>query len=159
MPVEIKQDGVAKMRKAIAAFTSKELLIGIPASTMERTDGSITNATIGYLNEKGSPAQNIPPRPHLVPGVEKAAPEAIRHLKIGAAAALHGDISKIDDEFTAAGMVCVTAVKLMITSVLPPPLKSATIKTRQRKGHTGESPLIDTGAYLNAITFVVRDKK
>ena len=158
MGVTVTKNNVAKVVAAVGKLTSRQVLIGIPAEAANRQDGSFGNAAIGYVQEFGSPVNNIPPRPHLVPGVEKAAPQAAKALQIAGKAALQGDMSKVEDGFDKAGLLCQSSVRATIAAVLPPPLSPKTISARQRRGNAGETPLIDTGAYNQAITYVVRDK-
>lgn len=68
--VKVTTDNAQAILDSLKALTSKEVLIGIPAEDSDREDVPFGNAGIGYLNEYGSPAQNIPPRPHLRPGVK-----------------------------------------------------------------------------------------
>jgi hypothetical protein len=118
----------------------------------------------------GSPARNIPARPHLVPGVEAALPEMTGYLKEAAAAALAGDLGAVDIGLTKAGIAAVNSVRLTIQAGIPPPLKQSTVDRRRvrspgssyRRKATSPAdvtPLIDTTQLLNAYTFVIRDAK
>lgn len=158
MTVKITKDGVPDLLKAIKALTSKEVLVGIPDTGAGRDDDAISNAEIGYLMETGSPAQNIPERPHLVPGVEDARDKIERRLKAGAQVALSGKVAEVDATLTAIGITAENAVKSKITAGPFAPLSPKTIAKRKAKGRTGTKPLIDTGQYRRAITHVVRKK-
>lgn len=68
--VTTRVDNAQAILDALKSLTKKDVLVGIPAEDSDRDDVSFGNAGIGYINEYGSPAQNIPPRPHLVPGVK-----------------------------------------------------------------------------------------
>ncbi len=68
--VTIRADNAQSILDALKSLTKKDVLVGIPAEDSDRDDVPFGNAGIGYINEYGSPAQNIPPRPHLVPGVK-----------------------------------------------------------------------------------------
>jgi hypothetical protein len=169
MATTITKDGVAKMLKAVELLTKRQALIGIPASSADRGDGGpINNAMIGWISEMGSPSNNIPPRPHLVPGIEKAMPEAIDRLKKAGQAALGGKLDQVEAGLNEVGLICSASVKTTITNVLEPKLSDATIYRRQHRKvkkagdpspHHGTMPLVDSGAYLQAITYVVRDKE
>lgn len=163
MTVKVVKDGVPDLLKAIKELTSKEVLVGIPDTAAGRSDPdedgqSISNAEIGYLMENGSPTQNIPPRPHLVPGVEAARGKIEARLKSGAQAALSGKKSDVDATLTAVGITAENAVKSKITDGPFVPLSPKTIAKRKAKGRTGTKPLIDTSQYRRAITHVVRKK-
>lgn len=173
----ITKDKVSDVVMAITKLVSQEVLVGVPAKTTERSDVPINNATIGYINEYGSPAQNIPARPHLIPGVEDAQDGINKNLKIAANAALDGNKNKTTASMEAAGVVAVNSVKSKITGGEFIPLSEATLKARARRGRKGAKtelqsramgnapstanakPLIDTGKYRNSITYVLREVK
>lgn len=159
MTVKITKDRVPELVKEIRDLTSKEVLVGIPDTTAGRDDGdAISNAEIGYLMETGSPTQNIPPRPHLVPGVESVSDKIAKRMRSGAEAALSGKKADVDATLTAVGIVAENAVKAKITDGPFAPLSPKTIAKRKAKGRTGTKPLIDTGQYRRAVTHVVRKK-
>lgn len=160
MSVKVTKNDIPRLLREIQALTGKTVLVGIPEDSAEREDGApISNATIGYLNEYGSPAQNIPPRPFLIPGVQKAQDKVAGQLGKGAAAALEGDAATTTAALTAAGLIAQSSVKDALTHGEFTPLADSTLKARKRKGFAGEKPLIVTGSLRNAITFVVEETK
>lgn len=161
--VTIKKDITKQVLKALNNLTKKQVLVGIPAANADREPEpgeppGITNAVIGYLMENGSPAANIPARPHLVPGIESIEPEIARRYRVGAQAVLDGKTDSLDDTHAAVGLLAVAAVQRKIDSVIPPPLSPRTLAARRARGRTGETPLIDTGQYRRAQNYVIRDK-
>lgn len=160
MGVKITKDNVSVVLRSIQQLASNEVLVGIPASTTERQDGEpINNATIGYIQETGSPANNLPARPFLVPGAQKALPQAEALMKKGAKSALDGNRDIADTALHAAGLAAQNAVRATINAGVSPALAEATLANRRRRGRTGTVPLIDTGSLRNAITYVIRPKK
>ena len=135
----------------------KQVLIGIPAGNNAR-QGPIGNAALGYIMEHGSPVNNIPARPFLVPGVRAVEKQCAEYLK----QAMRKSITETEDkalaELTKAGLTAQNSVQDRIRSNIPPPLKPATTAARRRRGHQGSTALIDTGALLQSITFVIRAK-
>lgn len=154
----IRADLSGKILQALKEVGKKDVLVGIPEGKSEREDTDIGNAAIGYINENGSPAQNIPARPHLVPGVRKAQAETIPLLKSAAQSILAGDSSAANRDLNQAGFLAANTVKMYIRDACFVPLSPVTISKRLRKGRTGDAPLIDTGEYRDSITYVVRDK-
>ncbi|SKA20248.1 hypothetical protein [Pantoea eucalypti] len=154
----VRSDNAQSILDALKTLTNKDVLVGIPESKDERDDGDIGNAAIGYINENGSPAQNIPPRPHLNPGVRSVEQDFMPHLKSAARKALEGDAEGAVTSLDRAGTVAANGVKRYITITGFTPLADATIANRLRRGRTGNKPLIDTGEYRRSITHVVRDK-
>jgi hypothetical protein len=161
--------GPEDIEAAIRRLASRRLLIGIPQEKDARAGEPIGNASLGYVHEFGSPARNIPARPHLVPGVEAALPAIAAQLEAGARAALEGDIAGVDTAFEQAGIVGVRSVTRTIQAGIPPPLAQSTVNRRRirtpgssyrRKAATPADvvPLIDTAQYLRAISWVVRDR-
>lgn len=163
MPIAISKvttkDALQDVLKSINSLVKEQVLVGVPADHTQRQGEPINNATIGYLEEFGSPANNIPERPSLIPGVESAQPEIIKQLRKGVDGALDGRIDAADKALHRAGIVAVNAVRGKINEGIPPPLAKATLAARQRKGRTGTKPLIDTGQYRNSITYVIRKVK
>ena len=166
MGVEVRKDNVRALVMAVKKLTGREVLIGIPRESAAREDatgayGAFNNAAVGFINEFGSPAKNIPPRPHLVPGVRNASSYAIARLKAAGEAALSGNVRTIDAELAKAGIKAASEVQLVITAGIPPPLAASTLYRRKHRKvapRSGETPLEDTGAYRQAITYVIRDK-
>lgn len=154
--VKIIKDDVNNVITNIEAMMGKRVLIGIPGENAGRKDGPITNAALGYIHENGSPAQNIPARPFLIPGVEEAAPKAIDAMQKFAAQALT-DPAAVEKGLNAAGLIAQSAVKNRIrNSVGFAPLSKKTIAQRVANNKLGTKPLIRTGQLLNSITYVIR---
>lgn len=163
MTLTITKDRVGAVLKAVKSLTRTQVLVGVPASTSGRTpeEGEpegITNAAIGYMAEFGSPARNIPERPHLVEGVRSVQDRVTVHFKKSAQAAIDGNAAGVAAGKEAAGLIATAAVQRKITEGPFTPLAASTITKRQAKGRTGTKPLIDTGQYRRAITYVVRNK-
>lgn len=189
MPDELKS-----ISEAIRKLANKQLLVGIPMETSARTQSeflnmlrggsagktTISNASLGYIHEFGSPAVNIPPRPHLVPGVQKAMDKITARMQAAAESALAGDSEAAEKQLSAAGQEAVSSVIGVIHSgtlqqIKPESYLSRTTgraarqKRARKKGISlmdlaqaeapGATPLIDTGDYQRSITYVVRDKK
>lgn len=164
MDVTVTKDRLADVLKSIHGLVAKEVLIGIPESEDSRNkreaDGSpLGNAAIGYIQETGSPANNLPARPFLVPGVEAALKPATAKLKAGATKALDGQADAGEKSMHAAGMIAQNSVRATINAGVSPPLAPSTLAGRRRRGRTGTVPLIDTGQLRNSITYVIRPKK
>lgn len=184
--VTVTKDRVNQVVASVNALVRREVLVGIPEATTSRRQEPITNAALGYIHEFGAPGARVPPRPSLIPGVRRSAPDYVPHLKRAAGAALDGDPKRAEKALVAAGIVAETAVKQLIHSNIPPPLKPATVRGRKYARQTksrrpgedrylglvsqGVSPavaqseagivsLINTGQLAAAITSVVRQAK
>lgn len=185
MAVKITIDKLGDVIKAISQLSNKDVLVGIPDSAPERTDTPITNAQIGYVMETGSPSQNIPARPFLVPGIASVQDEVAARLRKGALSALEGSANGAEAALKQAGMVGQNAVKKKINDGPFSPLSPSTIAQRKNSRKTqsmrkaekdyfkhldagkteqeaqdlaGIKPLINTGSLRNSITYVVRKK-
>jgi len=177
MTAKMTVDKLAQVLKTISDLATKEVLVGVPEANDERKeDEPINNAAIGYIMETGSPANNIPARPHLVPGIQDVQAEVAEKLRDGAAAALSGSQSGVNKALNAAGMIGQRGVRAKITDGPFTPLAESTLRARARRGRKGAAkelasraagnepdnanakPLIDSGQYRQAITYVVRDK-
>ncbi|EPM4129269.1 hypothetical protein ACTLJZ_002055 [Escherichia coli] len=185
--VTTRVDNAQAILDALRSLTKKDVLVGIPSEDSEREDVPFGNAGIGYVNEYGSPAQNIPPRPHLIPGVKSVEEQTVPQLKAAAQAALDGNAAGAERALNRAGTLAANGVRRYMTITGFTPLADSTVEARARRGRKGAkaelarrsadgklnainpdsgqlisnenvSPLIDTGQYRRAITHVVRDK-
>lgn len=150
---------VDKMRSisdALRQLSSKQVLVGIPAAENERKHGTIGNAALGYIHEKGAPEVGIPARPWLIPSVRNHQDEIASRLKTAGRMAFEG--KSPDKALTALGLFAQSNAKASINSNIPPPLSEATLADRKRRGVTRENTLVDTGQLRNAIEFVIRKR-
>lgn len=151
-------------------------------------DGKVNNAMLGYINEYGSPVKHIPARPWLRPAIESIKKAAILRLKQGMEQALEGAgrPSAIERALGVVGHWGEAAAKNRIMNKIPPGLSAYTLRKRiARKQGSGvridkgakaelayraenpaaglstefTTPLIDTSKMVNAIGYVIRDKK
>lgn len=157
----VRVDAAKNILDALKTLANKDVLVGIPEGKDERQaedEGDFGNAGIGYINENGSPKQNIPARPHLKPGVKSVEQDYLPHLKAAAQKALEGNAEGAETSLDRAGTVAANGVKRYITITGFIPLSDVTLAQRRKRGRTGNKPLIDTGEYRRSITHVVRDK-
>lgn len=187
--VTVTKDSVTQVVRAINELVGKQVLVGIPDSTTNRqqeVDQPITNATLGYIHEHGSPAANIPARPFLVPGVEKAEEPALDQMQKAALATMRGDPRKAEQHMNRAGLIAMSSARREISEGDFEPLSPSTIRNRHRQRQTksmreseraylelvdhgmepagaqeatGIRPLLNTGQLRNAITYVLRQKR
>lgn len=151
-------DNTRQLKKALEALAKKELLVGYPEGGTPRKQKGLGNPDLAYLNEHGSPAQNIPPRPFLEPGLESVKDELAQHLTSAALAALDGNPEGMNRGFEATGLKAVSGIRNYITTGVPPALSPVTLILRRRRGIRGTKPLIASGQMLGALTYVVKDK-
>jgi hypothetical protein len=161
--VRVTRDNTKRLLEQLKGLTREQVLVGIPAGEApRRSDGTgpseINNATIGYIMENGSPAANIPERPHLRRGIEDVKAKIVERYEGTARAALNGQSNAVDAGHHAVGLIASSSVKARITEGPFTPLAPATLQKRRSRGRTGEKPLIDTGQYRQSITYVVREK-
>lgn len=157
--VTVTVDKTAEVLKSLRHATSMQLLVGVPMDENARDDGPINNAVIGYINEFGSAAANIPPRPHLVPGVEAVSEKCADILAEGLSDALGGKAGSTDKAYNKAGLLAQASVRRTITAGTGfEELSESTLAARKRKGFAGTKPLIFTGQYRNSISYVLRNR-
>jgi hypothetical protein len=182
--VSIMLDNTNSVVRSIRGLGDMQVLIGIPQFASQRQNAGeptkATNALIGYVQEFGDASRNLPPRPHLVPGVMAEEVRSIEGLKRAGTFAVNGDYQATVRQMMAIGTRNVSSVKQIIRSKIPPPLAEATVVARLRRTKAGRkrltkmmqagtdlaswgtqnlTPLIDTSDYINHITYVVRDRK
>lgn len=178
MSITVTGDGLDAIFAAIQDLGKADVLVGIPEGEARNDDAGASNAQIGYVMEHGSPDQNIPARPFLVPGVESVQDRISSTLGKAADAALDGNSQGVKRHLASAGMIAQNAVRAYIANGNFEPLSMTTIQARAGKGRKGAikyikqyksddetpdaslvKPLIDTGQMRKSITFVVREKK
>ena len=147
-------DALPDLLRRLAAVAQRDVLVGVPAG--EARDDGPSNAEIGYQNEFGSPANNIPARPHLLPGVAAVQDKVVAKLTRAADAAATGRPSDAERHLHAAGLLAQNSVRRTLTTTAYRPLSERTHAERRARGRTGTKPLIDTGQYRRSITYVVR---
>ena len=183
-------NNLPKLRKAFAALRTSEVLVGVPQEKTERNDSNaktpINNATIAYLMDNGSPANNVPARPFMRPGIEAAKRKIVAEFGLTAKDVLHDP--KIDPtrNFNKIGLNSCILNSGHNQQGIPPELKPATIAARRRARGTksrrkselaymkaiaagmepevaqsaaGITPLVNTGQLRNSITYTIRRKK
>ena len=137
----------------VKKLEDKNVYVGIPAEHKARKDTTkITNAEIGYINEFGSSANNIPARPFLIPSIESNKDKIAKVMEPAF------NNAKPNVSLEKAGSLAANGVKAWIRQQKGfAPLKPATIKARQRKRknkQAGTKALIDTGSLINSINYV-----
>lgn len=149
----------------LKALQDLETLVGIPSAETERKpekgeSSEITNAALLFINEFGSPAQNIPARPVMKIGIKNAQDSIGLEFKKAAQTVLSKGPSAVERYYERAGIIASNSVKKVINDQEGiEHISFATALNRLRKGFKGDKALIVTGQMRNAITYVVRNKK
>lgn len=151
---------IQDLEKEVNKLAKNTLLVGIPENDEGNADSKRpTNAMIGYINEKGSPAMNIPARPFLEPSLYEAKDE-IANIMRPTFQDVH--IKQKKGTLDEAGMLAVSKVKNWIREQKGfAPISPKTFEARQRRrknGQAGDKALIDTANFINSITYVVANE-
>ena len=161
--VDVKLDKIKDIEKSLKKMSHNFVAIGIPQKNNNRKpdekENSIpTNAEIGYINEFGSSAQGIPPRPFLIPGVKDTEKDISKLTKSKSGDVLDGKKS-VDHMLELIGQKAVSNVKKRIINSIDMKELSEKTKRRRKNYKPGDiaKPLIDTGQLLNSITYVLSD--
>lgn len=153
MTVTVKRDDVQKIMRSVHELVSRRVMVGVPSKTAKRKDGGpMNNAAILYCMETGMPEHNVPARPSLIPGVEKALPACTKVLQRAARQAMDGQMAQALGSMSEAGQRAASSVKAVMGSNIPPPLAESTIanRYRQRMGTRGvKSRRPEEQAYLD----------
>lgn len=175
MKVQVKGKKSGKeIVEPLKALAKLDVLVGVPYDG-EREEDGISNAELGRIHEDGSPANNLPDRPHLIPGVKNAEEKTAQYFKAAVNKALDNDLTGAKHELVKAGMNADQEVKQIIQSGELAPLAMSTLEKGANKGrqsdeaemvgrvagmnpNTFRKPLILTQEYLKSITSVLREK-
>jgi hypothetical protein len=131
-----------------------EVAIGFPEDTAAR-DGTeeINNPTLAAILEHGSPANNLPARPFVEPGLETGRDRLARIMELGIQRTLDGDENGIAWALETAGVEGVSLVQRKMIQGPFAPNAPSTIKRKK-----SSRPLIDTGQLRQSVSYVVRAK-
>lgn len=162
----VRHDG--ELNQALQRLAKTAVYVGIAAGSKgdTRNDGGPSNHLLGFVHENGSPVNNIPPRPFLVPGLEANREMIVDGLKGAMDCALKGDGKKCGQTLERLAIRSASAVKSYMQTADFEPLKPRTIASRNRSRLTkgtrenetegvGIRPLINTGQLRDAIDGVV----
>lgn len=168
-------DGLLDILNAVSELSQIDVLVGVPHGEARTEGDGMTNAAIGYLLETGSPSQNIPARPFLVPGVEEVEEVIAEKLTYAVDAALTGNSKRMIFYLEAAGTKAMNSVRMYFVNGEFAPLSLATIRARANRGRVGAKkylkqiklgppedglvkPLIDTQQLRKSVTYVIMKK-
>lgn len=147
------------MKKLVASFRNDMVLVGIPSDGAQREgDAPINNAGLLFINEFGSPGQNIPARTPMATGIRLAQAQIAEEYKKALKAAFTKGFGALTVYYNRIGTIASGSVKSVINNQIDmePPAES-TLKGRKSKGFSGTKALIVTGQLRNAITYVVKE--
>lgn len=159
--ITITKDFTKLFNDSIRGLKDRETLVGIPQEKGPRKENApINNAALLYINEFGSPAQNIPGRHPMRTGIRNAQTAIAEQFKKCAKDVLGKGVVALDIYYERAGIIAANSVKKAINDQenMEPP-SPATLAARNARGFKGTKALIVTGQMRNAITSVVRNKR
>lgn len=152
------EDFTGPFMDAVRTLKKMETLIGIPEDENPRDDAPIGNAALLFINNFGSPANNIPPRPVMEIGIRNAQDAIAVEMKNAAVKGLSKGSKAVTQYYERVGIIGSNSVKRAINDQIgiEPPAES-TIKGREARGFKGTKALLVTGQMRNAITYVVKE--
>lgn len=174
-----KADKTTAVLKALEKLTRRDVLVGVPGDTADRDQdeyGPMNNPTLAYIHDNGSPAQNIPARPFMAPGIEAARERISTGLGKAASAALDDRDDLAMRHLERVGLAAQSSIRRYISTGNFAPLAAATLRARAARGRKGallelasraagnapsnESarPLIDSGQLRRSINYVIRGR-
>lgn len=159
--VKVVTDKTQALLSTLGTLSKMQLLVGIPEDKDARQDGDgLGNAAIGYIQNYGSPVNNIPPSPFLEPGVDAVADRCADIIAKGLGDAMAGGGgAALEKAYNKAGLLAQASIRSVITKQEGfDPLSESTIEAREREGFKGKKRLIRTGQLRNSITYVVRKR-
>lgn len=150
LPKIIDKDlGWTAMRRRVAEIEASHVRVGIVGDAANESDGGLTVAEYGAVNEFGTDDGHVPARPFLRPTFDDQREQLVEMGKKLIGAVIDGKM-RTEQALGILGASLASAVKRRITSNVPPPNAPSTVA---KKGSS--KTLIDTGRLLNAITWIV----
>ena len=171
----MKVNKANKLVENLLLLAKRQVLVGVPEETDPRKDGKgIGNAALAYVHDQGSPAQNIPPRPFMIPGIMKAQDQINIELLAVAKAQLEENKEQVELHLKRAGLIAQSSIRNVINEGEGfTPLKRATLLARLRRRKAARKwskdkreetmasfhPLVDTGQLRNSVVYQIVEKK
>ena len=158
--LKVLKDNLPGLLEGLRKLDKNEVLVGVPNDTTNRKDSGteMTNATLAYLHDNGSPVRNIPARPFMEPGIKSAKEAIAENLRFAADRFVAGGTSQAKRDLNKVGLIAQSAIRSKINEGIAPALTKSTLAARRKRGRTGTKPLVDTGQLRNSITYVLREK-
>ena len=177
--VKMIKNNLSKLEKSFEELSNLDLFVGVPSDKPDRKDpDEPNNATIAYINDKGSPAMGIPQRSFMRPGISDAREYIIKRMRKGGREIIKGDTDAAYNTLTACGLKSQNCIRKRINDGIPPPLSQRTLEGRianrtaikgtqeeldrrfagEEAGTDLAKPLIATGQLRNSITYVIRKR-
>lgn len=157
---EITEDRTDEFLKTIAAFKRDRVLVGIPEEDSQRKEsgtGVIGNAALLFINNFGSPYNNIPARPVMEIGIRGAQDLIAAEFKQAVQMSWTKGLSGLAVYYERVGIIASNSVKRAINDQIDiEPPSEATLESRERAGFKGTKALVVTGQLRNSITYVVQ---
>ena len=169
-----------ELANLLKSLSKLEVLVGVPQETTDRKgEGGVTNAQLIMLHTKGSPLQNLPPRPIIEPALEQSETKQMitDGLKDILQALLNRDPSSAKKNMKILGQHSVNAVQNWFDDPRNSwtPDTEKTIIAKMKKKYKGKKKrkeatesalagvqginvtLVDTNQMRKAITYVIRE--
>lgn len=149
--IKTKVSGIQAVKAAIEKEMKKytdapSVVVGIRGEAGNVEGEDITMAQLGAIHEFGTPT--IPERPWLVPGVAAAEPD------INKAAVKFLPTDGPEKTLEKIGVIAQNSAQNYIVDLRTPPNAPSTIAAKK-----SSNPLVDTGAMLNSVTYLVTTEK
>jgi hypothetical protein len=138
-----KGTDIFKDLQLLATLSKKAVLVGVPAPEDEKKPrkGNISNASLAYIHNNGSPLQGIPARPFMKPGIEKVQDKIDIEFREVTKAILNRKPNDVDKHLKMAGFIASSSIKNVINEGEGfEPLKYGTLlgRLREAKSYKGK---------------------
>lgn len=154
-------DRTQELMARIKMYKNDDVLVGIPASDTGRNEAvkgtPINNATLLFINNFGSPVNNIPPRPVMEIGIALAQHEIEVEFKAMLQRSLKQGLTSLAPYFNRIGMIASSSVKRVINEQIGIEGPSDTTLAIRRSG--GFHNWLKFGANHDALSFRNKDVK
>lgn len=165
--MKVVTDKAFDIGAAMKLLTKQSVLVGIPADKERNADDDspVTNAELGYIHENGSPDNNLPARPFLMPGIRACHAKVVDQLRDAGRKALEGNATGVNQALERAGIIGQNSVRAQFVDNDWQELADTTLDKRgpakrdedgkiTKRGAT--NPLLDTSQLRKSITYVVK---
>src|SRR3569623_347400 len=108
----LRRDNMRSILDTVGLLTRTEVLVGFPEDCTARRDPQEpSNAMFAYIHYFGSPANNIPARPFMYPGIHAIQEHAVTLLSRAAVEAMRGHPERVMQIMNSLGLLAQASVR------------------------------------------------
>lgn len=152
--------GLERIKRDLAELQRISTFVGLPGDLGQHKDTTMSIAAVAAVQEFGSVAKSIPPRPFMsTTAKDGTTARQLQRLKQSAYKQLLAGERAPKAVLLYIGEYYIGALKRILTTGPWVPLSNRTLLARRRRSKGSSRPLVDTAQMRNSITQRIRQDK